>query len=423
MRLLTVGLSGALLMSVACQEGDELPLADASVSPDGAAEYQISALEQATLDVLFVIDNSGSMASEQQKLAREIPRMVAVLTSGDRYATRESEVPPGLSDKARLFTPVSSLHVGIVSTNFGGLDDVPPNAVQAIVACAGTGDSGKLQNSLKIAQDGVFAQSRSEFAGYDLGQVVLAPDATCALPAQPLYQTFEPGVAPAAASLAFSCAARLGVRGCPFEQPLESMWAALAPSHGQGELYQFLNGTRGNGDAFNQGFLRRGAALAVVVLTDEDDCSLSDEGKGLFALSQEADDQYGNLNLRCAAYEADTTLERPVERYRDGVLALKGGRADRVVFTAIAGMPTDARSRTFDSLLADPALVSTENLANAGFLKAACTTPQKDEAYPARRLLRTAKLFPNALAESICVDSYAPVVDAMVDKVAPMMGP
>ncbi|MET0284852.1 MAG: hypothetical protein ABW352_10290 [Polyangiales bacterium] len=420
MRLLTVGLGGVLMMSAACQESDEVPI---ELTPDSGVAGQVSALDQATLDVLFVIDNSGSMATEQQKLAREIPRMVAVLTSGDRYATRESQVPPGLSDKARRFTPVSSLHVGVVSTNFGGLDELPYNAQAAILACNGTGDGGKLQNSLKIAQEGVIAQSRSEFVGFEVGQALLTPDPACALPPQPLYQTFDPNIDPAAASLAFGCAARLGVRGCPFEQPLESMWAALAPSQGQGELYQFLNGTRGVGDTFNQGFVRPGAALAVIVLTDEDDCSITDEGKGLFSLEQEAEAEYGNLNLRCIAFGQDKTLVHALTRYRDGLLGLKGGRSDRIAFTAIAGFPLDARTRTPDSILADPAMAAQENSRNPGFPYTACSAGLLDEAYPSRRLAEAAKLFPNALTESICADSYAPVVDETVNKIAPMMGP
>lgn len=54
----------------------------------------------------------------------------------------------------------------------------------------------------------------------------------------------------------FSCIARLGTSGCGFEQPLEAMRTALDPATLE-----------------NSGFLREGALLAVVFLTDEDDCS------------------------------------------------------------------------------------------------------------------------------------------------------
>jgi hypothetical protein len=50
--------------------------------------------------------------------------------------------------------------------------------------------------------------------------------------------------------------AKLGVQGCGFEHPLAALRAALAPSN-----------------AANAGFLRPGALLAIIIITDEDDCS------------------------------------------------------------------------------------------------------------------------------------------------------
>jgi hypothetical protein len=58
---------------------------------------------------------------------------------------------------------------------------------------------------------------------------------------------------------AFSCIAELGTAGCGFEQPLAAALRAL-----DGKT--------------NPGFPRQGAALAVVVLSDEDDCSAQDTG-------------------------------------------------------------------------------------------------------------------------------------------------
>ncbi|HEX5658360.1 MAG TPA: hypothetical protein VFX59_14255 [Polyangiales bacterium] len=408
----------AALMLTGCPEDDEVTLV-----ADAAVDTQLSALDQATLDVLFVIDNSGSMASEQLKLAQEIPRMVAVLTSGDRYATREKDVPPGLDEKSRRFTPVRSLHLGVVSTNFGGVDELPSNSQAAIRSCANTGDSGKLLSSAAIATQGVIATTQSEFEGYGAGAVVLPPDPSCDLAGLPRYQAFEAGSDPSAAAHAFRCAARVGVRGCPFEQPLESMWSALAPSNVRDDLHTFLNGTRGNGDVFNAGFLRPGAALAVVLLTDEDDCSITDEGKAMFSLQGDAQAEYGNLNLRCMNNETDGNLVRAVERYRDGLLGLKPGHPERVVFTAIAGLPLDARSRSFDDVLADPSMVNAEDPQQQGFPRVSCTSAKGDKAYPARRLVRAAKLFPNALVESICAEEYASVVDATVNAIASLMGP
>jgi hypothetical protein len=56
---------------------------------------------------------------------------------------------------------------------------------------------------------------------------------------------------------AFSCIAQLGPDGCGYEQSLEAMYRALDP-------------------AVNPGFIRDDAALAVLFITDEDDCSARD---------------------------------------------------------------------------------------------------------------------------------------------------
>ncbi|MEY4514212.1 MAG: hypothetical protein RLZZ450_6334, partial [Pseudomonadota bacterium] len=279
------------------------------------------------LDVLFVIDNSGSMASEQEKLARELTRMVKVLTSGDRYAEREDRVPPGLSDKARRFTPVSSLHVGVVSTNMGGIDE-PTGTQQQVLSCRGLGDDGILQRSTVNAVNGVIA-TRQEFQGYAEGAVVIPPSPECQLPPQPAYQSYLTSEDPAAVGLAFRCVANLGVRGCPFEQQLESMWKALAPSTPpagpQKSLYTFSGGSQGQGDRANQGFLREHAVLAIVHLSDEDDCSITDPGKVVFSLATDATAKYGPLNLRCGKANDDDKLVRATERYVSGLRSLKPG--------------------------------------------------------------------------------------------------
>lgn len=58
---------------------------------------------------------------------------------------------------------------------------------------------------------------------------------------------------------AMSCLSQLGDSGCGFEQPLASVRRAL------------------DGDnPFNYGFLRDNAMLAIVIVSDEDDCSVSD---------------------------------------------------------------------------------------------------------------------------------------------------
>ena len=55
------------------------------------------------LDLLFVVDNSGSMKEEQAALRREFPRMIQKLVSGDHDGD-------GTADHAK----VENLHLGVV---------------------------------------------------------------------------------------------------------------------------------------------------------------------------------------------------------------------------------------------------------------------------------------------------------------------
>jgi hypothetical protein len=64
------------------------------------------------------------------------------------------------------------------------------------------------------------------------------------------------------------CYVPQGIRGCGFESPLESMYKALVRAQTQGE------------DQY--GFLRDGAMLAVVLVTDEVDCSVPAEQSTIF---------------------------------------------------------------------------------------------------------------------------------------------
>lgn len=393
--------------------GNPLPGVDGGITaPPGA---------QGQLDLLFVIDNSGSMASEQRKLAEQLPRLVRVLTSGDRCAGTESSCKlDDTSQPPRRFRPIADLHLGVVSTNMGGIDE-PTGTQAAVLACRGLGDEAKLQSSVDVAVDGVIA-GRQEFQAYEQGEVVLEPRPECALPAQPRYQEYTAGASiDAEVAARFSCVAQLGVRGCPYEQQLEAMWKALAPSNKQGELYTFLNGSSGQGDGYNQGFLRDDAVLAVVHVTDEEDCSIPDAGKVMFAQTAEATNQYGPLNLRCGLHADDAQLVQATSRYVDGLTSLKPNHKERIVFGAIVGIPVDSGDKSIDEVLALAEMQFQENPLKPGFPRSSCTGltgGRIDEAYPPRRFLEVAKAFGDqAVLHSICADTYAPAIDGVVSKI------
>jgi hypothetical protein len=381
------------------------------------------------LDLLFVIDDSGSMREEQAKLERELPRLVNILTTGDLNqdgdATDEDD-----------FEPISSLHLGVVSSNMGTLgqlDDV-------VAACRGSGDDGVLLDKVSRAQ---------------------AANPACADVAVDGYMQFKTDgvddVAAEADKVAndFGCVATLGTGGCGLEQQLEAMLKALTPQGS--ESVTFAVG-RGHGDEKNAGFLRPEATLGVIQVSDEEDCSVTEKGKVLFHNpSADAHDAYDGpsdevdqgdfvgLNFQCANAHDNPDdpddLLQPAQRFIDGLKALKPDNPDRIVFTAIVGVPEAAATmmndevQDFDAILGMNDMQVFPGTRNENDPNRQCTREQRQAdpagcgpvsleilprpacagndgmdswASPARRFVEVAKGFQeNGLVRSICSDSYA----------------
>ncbi len=165
-----------------------------------------------------MVDNSQSM----------LPLQSALLTGFPAFANVLKTLPGGLPD----------LHLGVVSSDSGpGKYDLPQ------YHCAFRGDNGRFQNQPR---------------GLCAASPFMAVNQTF-LQASNNQQTknYTGDIADA-----FSCIAALGDQGCGFEGQLKSVRWALDP----------LNVPTGN-----DGFLRFDAYLAVVLLTNEDDCSIPDD--------------------------------------------------------------------------------------------------------------------------------------------------
>jgi hypothetical protein len=177
----------------------------------------LKAIPNRDLDLLFVIDNSGSMADKQARLAASFPRMMDVL--------------------AQLDGGLPNLHLAVVTSDLGtsGSNGAPPAPrVEPVGAggCTGFGDDARFRTS--PAMEGGFVVDLDDGAG-----------------GRERNYTGE-------LRDLFGELARAGNTGCGFEQHLGAMRHALR-------------------NLFNPpGFLRPDANLAVVIIADEDDCSVSD---------------------------------------------------------------------------------------------------------------------------------------------------
>jgi hypothetical protein len=417
-----------LLVAMGCYEEEPVSKVEPPPAQAPAESVVQPDAKPDALDLLFVVDNSGSMASEQLRLEAQMQRIVEVLTKGDRQP--KAAFDP--SDTTRYFPAIKSLHVGVISTNLGGIDEPPQNG-GAISTCRGQGDDAILRRDTSGAASGTIARSNIEFEGYRFEEVVLPPDPSCALGTLSPYQEYVAGTHdPSQVANNVRCLIKAGgLRGCPFEQPLEAMWKALAPSSGTGPLFEFRDATRGHGDLANSGFLRPEALLAVIHISDEDDCSITTAGKALFdpTRNSPAEEMYGEkINLRCGLFGDDPGLLHPVSRYVEGLKALKPQHPERVIFGALVGTPTDVTAdQPLATVLARPDMAYREE-GQSGLLAPSCivANPENptrtDKANPGRRFLQVADGFgANGIVHSICATDYTPALDRIVDRIAALV--
>jgi hypothetical protein len=377
---------GALALVVvacaACPAADEPQSADPCVT--GRFRWSVALEPRDDLDLLFVIDDSGSMAEEQASIAAELPRLVRVLTTGDRTGDGRT-----VDD----FEPVTSLHLGVLTGDMG-------TAGYAVPSCAGGrfGDDGLLRatgNTSAVGCAGTY----------------------------PAFLDYEPSVSTQPAEqfgADFRCVAMVGTSGCNIEQPLEALLKALTPSTSP---LAFSDGTRGHGDLENAGFLRPYSTAALVLVTDEDDCSIRDGAEEFF---DEASPTYaGALDTRCHRYPSALW---DVSRYIEGLRALRPGRESSLVFGAIVGVPVDLvtlGTPNYDAILSDPRMVETAAPLPAPpattdevGLEPSCDVLGVARAFPPRRVVEVARGFgANGFVQSICESGYAGALDAVVGRV------
>jgi hypothetical protein len=333
----------ALLAVAACSDRPQINLGG-----NYAVALSMPPLENHDIDVLFVVDDSGSMADNQAAVA-----------------ARAQDALFDVIDNAVGGIP--DLHIGVISTNVGvGGYNIP--------GCVGEGDGGRLQNTNTQAASCANLTDRYliDVAGEGGTRT----------------QNYSGALADV-----FACLVQVGTDGCGFEQPLASLERAVS-----GDVPE------------NAGFLRPGALLVVIVITDEDDCSASDphtlfdpndrvtlgpfESFRCFAQSvtcDEADLAAPGEKTHCVARDDSPYIE-PLQQTVDALVAAKGGDANQVMVAVIAAPAT-------------PVLVGINENNQTSELLASCTDANQDSAAPAIRLEKLLHAFPGrSWFESICGD-------------------
>jgi hypothetical protein len=245
------------------------------------------------IDILYVFDNSSDRGT-YDKMASQL----------DLLQSRLSEIDGQLPN----------LHVGVTTTDLGtrGTKDIAPRP--PVVNCAGEGGAGNLITFNSSAPLGSYLEDLrgpdgSRARNYATGNLSLELG---------LLTNPQPGTAN---------------NGCEFEQPLEAMRRALDPET-------------------NPGFIRDGAMLSVVFLTNEDDCSFqtgallepNDPNLGPLAsfrcteqgvICDEPDPRRPGVRTNCRPRE-DSQYIVPVGEYKTFLEKYKKNSRD-VVVSAVAG--------------------------------------------------------------------------------------
>ena len=252
---LLAGAAVALPQLFACLEHPVKPVAY-DKSQEGKKGVSIAVNKD--VDILFVIDNSGSMAEEQANLSNNFAAFINVLEAPDVKANYRIAITT--TDRGNPYCPkvdttpengnfvLSSCRSRLGEFLFNGTD--PPTDAQ--YACTDFCDLEKadLDDKMKpTATDRDPTPKPRKWLENIEGQTNL-PDGVDTVSA-------------------FQCFGPQGVSGCGFESQLESMYMALARADTQGED--------------NFGFLRKQAILSIVHLTDEADCSLNDAHNVIFS--------------------------------------------------------------------------------------------------------------------------------------------
>ena len=284
------------------------------------------------VDLLFVIDNSGSMGEEQLNLALNMPKLVR----GLEELTDASGQPVA-----------ANVHIMVTTTDSGNVlcdPYYPPGRTPENGAPISNACSERLERFTSLSQPPVNAEN----ACTTVCPTPLAPNGEYIsfntlgnnVPEVDPVDIDGDGQPDSAVAQTLSCVGPQGIDGCGYESPLDSMLGALDPDA-----------------AWNQGsdpFLRSGSLLAVAIITDEADCSVADASVMMDPAFQEDHPENGmpvptsaicwNAGVTCDGPDGNGVYTdcvssgdrlRPVQEY----ISFLQDQNRRVVMLGIVGVP------------------------------------------------------------------------------------
>jgi hypothetical protein len=259
------------------------------------------------VDLLLMLDNSRSMADKQLILAASVPDLVGSLVNPPCLDSNKVPAPPPMQPKGplencpagtrRAIRPITDIHIGVITSSLGGHGSDACGTAE-IQSCGGAANpSNNDAGHLVSRQDACGGESvptyqSQGFLAWDPAQELSPPGiqalGSIAVDAGGVATTVTPGLYPALKDLVLG----VGQVGCGYESQLESWYRFLVDP----EPYQTIG--LQDGKATPEGtdtlllkaradFLRPSSLLAIVMLTDENDCSVKESGQSYLALQQQ----------------------------------------------------------------------------------------------------------------------------------------
>jgi hypothetical protein len=314
------------------------------------------------LDLLLVLDATPSLAASRAALAAALPALVRLTATGDLDGDGSQDMPA-----------FNDVHAAVVTSDLG-TGEVP------VPGCTADGDAAMFRDQ-PVAGGGACDLEYPPFLLWGRDAIVTG------------------------AGVHLGCLADVGDAGCGYTQPLAAAVRALRDNSVETAGGRFLRGAS------------TPSVLGVLVLTDRDDCSAEASAAHLLADAElAADDARLGLDppARCAQ-DAAGLLE--VQALVNDLQRSGSAGSDRVVFTAIAGVPAElvsheklepvswnddeVRAAFYAELLDDPRMLATVD-PDTHTLTESCRGPG-GSATPPRRLVETAQAFgARGLVQSLC---------------------
>ena len=422
--LLATGLASAmaLTMTSGCLEH---PLKPVELEKGSEDDRQLQLTVNKDVDILFVIDNSGSMGEEQANLGANFPVFI---------------------EKLEEETVDANYRIGVTTTD----NDNPwcgtstPEGGKLVLSSCMT----RLNDFLFGANVDVRDLACDDICNLDAAALEILPSTTDSdemnIPRPWLENIEGKKNIPEGTEMAeaFACFGPQGVNGCGFESQLESMYLALVRAQSKDE------------ESF--GFLRDSAILAVVFVTDEADCSYNkdwseifdQDGKKTFWSDPEAVSPTSavcwNAGVECtgdpSGYDACNAVNKdvdgnvgvsdaeavlhPMNRYINLVNGIEEQKKvlndqQEVIVALIGGVSNEGEAFYGD---AGPTEAQQKFQADFG-IGPGCTAPGDVTAIPPVRLRDMTEAFTPGNMFSICNPDYSPALQAIADRIVDQIQP